>query len=132
MDSWDLAALKEIRRRYFRKTISSPNGVVVHHGDCLIYAVDDRAAGDRGGHCSCGLIHDLRALPSEIAEVIFPNYWQDREASCYYPSNRQSISEEEFHKFMINHGFKYNEDEEESVDLTLVKEIFPELSQLVL
>lgn len=46
-------------RRYFRPTISNPEGTIVHDGDCRFW--DIRI-------CTCGLLHYLLYLenPSEI------------------------------------------------------------------
>jgi len=43
----------DLKRRYFRKTIGYPKGILAHFGDCAIYSCYV---------CDCGLIRDLRPI----------------------------------------------------------------------
>lgn len=66
--------LEQIRDRYFRKVIAYPGGIITHHADCQIHRaieVYDHAT------CTCGLLHDLRYIDSELALKIFPNFFDD-------------------------------------------------------
>ncbi len=64
-------AKEAILARYFRKVIGSPDGAVVHHGDCRIFSSDQ---------CSCGLIHDLEPLDHDEAVALYPGYDKDLDA----------------------------------------------------
>ena len=59
-----------VRKRYFRKTSESPDGVVLHHGDCWFWIVRI---------CTCGLLHDLSALADDATGVskFYPAYWTE-------------------------------------------------------
>lgn len=52
--------LKNLAVRYFRKTISSPDGDLVHHSDCGKYMAGCC-------YCTCGLVHDLCNFGSSLA-----------------------------------------------------------------
>ena len=125
------------------------NGKLVHHGDCDIYQ-----AAKIYGHspCCCGLIHDLRILRTDIAEVLYPKFSEDLiksdlvwepcdESSCPYPYKEPSRpSKEEMEKsiqeleeHLLKQGVKSVECTEEDIrqaeierqeDLELVQEIF--------
>ena len=43
----------DLKRRYFRKVIGYPKGVLCHFGDCTIYSCYV---------CDCGLIRDLKSI----------------------------------------------------------------------
>ena len=64
---------QEIKRRYFRQVIGHPDGAIVHHGDCEIYAVYDGMM----GHCDCGLHHDLQILGDERVTELYPKYYDE-------------------------------------------------------
>ena len=55
---------QDIKRRYFREVSACPDGMVTHHGDCHYYRVRI---------CTCGLLHDLMAMPTQ-AEGLFSHY----------------------------------------------------------
>jgi hypothetical protein len=52
--------------RYHRSVQAHPQGEILHHGDCEFFRVKI---------CTCGLLHDLKAVPEE-ASKIFPHYDQ--------------------------------------------------------
>lgn len=67
--------LFKIKERYFSQRLltKGPKGFLSHHGDCDIY----RSMNVYGtAPCTCGLLHDLRHLPGDIAEKLRPN-WHD-------------------------------------------------------
>lgn len=49
--------MNEIEKRYLRKTINQPDGVITHHGDCWMYI---------NNVCTCGLLHDLVILENSL------------------------------------------------------------------
>jgi hypothetical protein len=75
-----------LRERYFRSVAARPAGTITHHGNCKIHAIDDPRLGQRGGFCTCGLIHDMKFLPSTLAKKIYPYYWTDRMNGERYPN----------------------------------------------
>jgi hypothetical protein len=58
-----------IRARYFRVVIASPEGAIVHHGDCKFY--------DHSHVCTCGLLHDLNYLTADTATAIYSPFWKE-------------------------------------------------------
>ena len=64
----------ELKRRYFRQVIAHPDGAIVHHGDCEIYAIDQD--GRRLG-CNCGLHHDLQHFSEEEIHEHYPAYYDE-------------------------------------------------------
>ena len=52
--------------RYFRKTISTPEGAILHYGDCSIYC--------RSGVCDCGLLRAL--MPLDNPEKWYGSYYE--------------------------------------------------------
>jgi hypothetical protein len=52
-------SIENLKKRYFRKVIAYPEGIITHDGDCWIYSFL--------GVCNCGLIHDL--LPLEYTKI---------------------------------------------------------------
>lgn len=55
--------------RYYRKTQASPEGTIVHHGDCNIWNISI---------CTCGLIHDL--MPIDNKEEFYPDFHKEEGA----------------------------------------------------
>ena len=60
---------EKLKERYFRKVIAHPKGAIVHHADCLIYTEKHI--------CTCGLHHDLIALPPNVIEEVYPKFWDE-------------------------------------------------------
>ena len=56
-----------IKQRYFRGTISSPEGVIVHDGDCSYWSMN---------LCTCGLLNEL-IFYSNIAAEMYPKFWEE-------------------------------------------------------
>jgi hypothetical protein len=51
---------EEIERRYRRKVIAHPEGIITHHGDCQIYRAIKPI-------CNCGLLHDCRQSAATLS-----------------------------------------------------------------
>lgn len=63
--------LENIRDRYFRKVIKGLS--LCHHGDCETHRAIEFY---KYAPCTCGLLHDMKVLPSSIVDKI---YSQDKE-----------------------------------------------------
>lgn len=68
---WKDKAKSEILLRYFRKVQGYPEGKVVHHADCGIFAA-------YLGICTCGLHHDLKPLDIKTIDEIDPLTLDDK------------------------------------------------------
>jgi hypothetical protein len=120
-----LMIIDDLKRRYFRKTIGYPKGILTHFGDCSIYGCYV---------CDCGLIRDLRSILCSMAprqrkntEKMLPEGFMDdsyakhevittrlnqtdwyakewKRAQEYAKSH--PIGKREFHKMMTAMGFK--------------------------
>ena len=57
-------------KKFLRKTMEYPEGIIVHAGDCTIYSMKI---------CICGLFHIAEGIdPSKINEMpIYPKFWDD-------------------------------------------------------
>jgi len=105
-------SLVAIRNRYFRPVIADQGGMVTHHGDCQIY----RAQEVYGfASCTCGLIHDLRWLPEELSERVFPEFlnhriksdilWKKNEDDDWYHEPKKNpVTEESMQQVLANLG----------------------------
>jgi hypothetical protein len=114
-----------LKRRYFRKTIGYPKGILVHFGDCAIYSCYV---------CDCGLVRDLKSILCSMTprqrkntEKMLPKGFMDDSYAKHevlttelsYKGISQKIWEKaqkhkkehpstkrEFHKMMTAMGFK--------------------------
>ena len=74
-----MTAKERIIQRYKRAVMAHPEGAVVHHGDCSIYATEIQI-------CTCGLHHDLMPLSEEDINELYPKFYEEFEGMnkvCY-------------------------------------------------
>lgn len=126
--------LMDVRHRFYHWPHDKElEGRIQHHINCRFYAHDDRTLnnptpltnGQKGGTCTCGLLHDLHYLVATgggyVVDKIYPTYDKEYSKSNYYCDEEKprrivkELSQEEKTEFFKKIGMKYTPPTEEEI-----------------